>query len=360
MTSERWAVVIAAALCSLGCGEAMNPGDGRGAAPGETPGTGSYSDAGRRIVSGTAPDASTNVPGEVTVPGEGSVQSCRHVDIVFSVDPSGSMREELEFVRSTIFPALAEALRTAPNIDDFRVGVMDSCWDPPAFHTEGRDGACTFSSGRTWMESTSPALLDEFSCVGNLHGEKDDGYRNVSNCTGSDSDNEHPATAAMYALEAAAPGGANEGFLREDAVLVVFALTDEDEQPRKGPGQLSADEIFQGIVDARGGDPRAVAFLGVGGATDCDGVYGSAEEAKLLKQITARFAAYDRGLFWDLCGGNLEAGLARVIELIQRACDDLLDPCSEFNPDADLTGCYPYADGGAPDAGPPLEEPPLI
>lgn len=281
--------------------------------------------------------------------------SCRHLDIVFSIDPSGSMDEELEFLRDTIFPELARTLRTLDDVEDFRVGVMDSCWDPPELHTSGRDGDCAFSSGQPWIDSRSPSMEEEFACVGNMHGEDDAGYGSVSSCTGSGSDNEHPATAAMYAIEAAAAGTANAGFLRDDSVLVVFAMTDEDEQPERGPGPLDADAIFERIVAAKG-DPRAVAFLGVGGATDCDGVYGRADEAVLLKETTARFAAFDRGLFWDLCGGNLQEGLARVVELIQRACEELPDPCDEFMPGSDLTDCY----GNPDDPDEPDDEPPLI
>jgi hypothetical protein len=278
------------------------------------------------------------------------LESCR-IDMVFSIDPSGSMTEELRYIRDTIFPELARTLAGIEAIEDFRVGVMDACWSPPEFHTEGRGGACTFSSGQPWMESTSPDLIGEFACVGDLHGERDSGYSDVSDCTGSGSDNEHPATAAMYAVEAVAAGTHDVGFLRDDAVLVVFALTDEDEQPENGPGPLTPEEIHHRIVAVKG-SPVSVAFLGVGGASNCDGVYGSADEAEVLKDVTAEFAAWERGLFWDLCGGELDRGLTEVVNLIVRACEEFERPCDEFNPDVDWTECYPDE--------PPPEEPPLI
>ena len=42
-------------------------------------------------------------------------------------------------------------------------------------------------------------------------------------------ENEQPASAALAVLEAART--APEGFLRDDALLIVVAITDEDEQP---------------------------------------------------------------------------------------------------------------------------------
>jgi hypothetical protein len=286
--------------------------------------------------------------------GDGSSTGGRcRLDIVFSIDPSGSMTEELRYFREMIFPELARALRDNPSIENFRVGLMDSCWSPPEFHVEGRGGACPFSSAQPWMESVSPDLVTEFACVGDMHGEGDSGYRDVSDCTGSGSDNEHPATAAMYAVEAAAAGTAQSGFLRDDALLVVFALTDEDEQPENGPGPLTPEQIHHRIVAVKG-NPRNVAFLGVGGNMSCDGVYGSADEATVLKRVTSQFAAWDRGLFWDLCGGNLSMGLASVIDLLELACGELMPPCSEFMPGADWTACYP--DPGEP----PPDQPPLI
>ena len=49
--------------------------------------------------------------------------------------------------------------------------------------------------------------------------------------------------------------------------------------------------------------------LGIGGGSDCEGVYGSADEATRLREITRLFEVHDRGVFWDLCQGRLEDGL---------------------------------------------------
>jgi hypothetical protein len=111
----------------------------------------------------------------------------------------------------------------------------------------------------------------------------------------------------------------NDGFLRNDAVLVVMAITDEDEQPVPG---ASAQQVFNRLVTAKGGDVKRMVFLGVGGQSACTGVYGTADRANMLIELTNLFIAEERGVFWDLCVGELEDGLEEAMQVIQQACDE--------------------------------------
>ena len=248
-------------------------------------------------------------------PDAGPPQACKLVDLVISVDPSGSMTEELIAIRDDVFPAFAMRLPTiSGGLDNFRVGTIDSCPDPANYHTRGNGGACNFSSGEVWIDSGSPDLLGEFTCVGDL-------YLDDVNCTGNN-DDEQPASAAATSLEPPWSTGANAGFSREDALLVIVAITDEDEQPTP---DRSAQQVYDRIVATKGGDVRRVVFLGIGGGQPggCEGAYGQADEAVKLRQITNLFMAQDRGVWWDLCAGNLEDGLDDAFAIIERACDEL-------------------------------------
>ena len=130
----------------------------------------------------------------------------------------------------------------------------------------------------------------------------------------------HPASTAAtaFSLQWAGPGMPNEGFMRNNALLVVIAITDEDEQPVPG---ASAQEIYDRLVAIKG-DVNKMVFLGIGGATTCDGLYGHAREAQKLHNVTKKFVDDGRGLFWDLCQGNLEQGLTQALTTIQSACED--------------------------------------
>jgi hypothetical protein len=233
--------------------------------------------------------------------------ACKRVDIVIAVDNSGSMSEEKAALRDIAFPGFASSLiGVAGGLDDFRVGVIDACNRPANFHTQGLGGACNFHGGSTWIDSSSPALVDEFKCVGDIDSSD-------MQCSGSN-DDEQPASAAADALQP----GANDGFLRPDALLVVVAITDEDEQPVP---DASTQAVYDRLVAIKG-DVRKLVFLGIGGASSCAGAYGDADEATRLRELTDLFIADQRGVFWDLCQGRLDEGLTQALAVIESACED--------------------------------------
>jgi hypothetical protein len=240
--------------------------------------------------------------------------ACKHVDVLIAVDNSGSMSEEKTALRDIAFPGFAQALvNVGGGIDDFRVGVTDGCATATVLHTAGASGPCNYSSGEVWIESTSPKLVDEFQCVGDIASGV---------CmTASGDAVEAPTSAAASVLQTALPASPkpNGGFLRDDALLVVVAITDEDEQPDP---DASAQELYNRLIAIKGGDIKKIVFLGIGGATQCNGAYGSAQEATLLRDITNLFIANQRGVFWDLCQGNLEQGLTQALTTIDSACED--------------------------------------
>ena len=126
----------------------------------------------------------------------------------------------------------------------------------------------------------------------------------------------------------------NSAFHRDDALVIVVAITDEDEQPTGAAS--SAEEVYSRLAKTVNNDPRRMVFLGIGGSRRCNGTYGSALEATKLKAITDLFAVHGRGVFWDLCEGKLEDGLEEAFQVIENACTDLcaLDSstCTGDNP----------------------------
>jgi hypothetical protein len=80
-------------------------------------------------------------------------------------------------------------------------------------------------------------------------------------------------------------------------------------------------EIYQRIVDAKGGDVTRVVYLGIAGASNCEGPYGSADDAERSQALAALFEAQGQGLFWDLCQGNLELAFETAIStIVDEAC----------------------------------------
>jgi hypothetical protein len=242
---------------------------------------------------------------------------CKHVDLVIAVDGSSSMQEELAAMRDDIFPAFGRRLRQlGADLDDFRVATIDACPVPANFHTRGANGECGFHGGQRWIESSSDAMDAEFACVGDI-------FLGDQECSG-ENDDEQPATSALAALGESA----HNGFRRDDALLVVIAITDEDEQSTGNA--RSPEEIYARFADEVSSDPRRMVFLGIGGRRECQGAYGEAEEADDLRELTDLFAVHDRGVFWDLCDGRLEDGLDEAFRVIENACNDL---CGDLDED---------------------------
>lgn len=271
--------------------------------------------------------------------GGSAADGCKRVDLVISLDNSGSMQEEKEAMVDTVFPAMASRLlEIGGGLEDYRVGIFDACPSPARFHTCDASGDdCGFSSGASWMSSASPDLAGEFSCAADIPSEDANPCPPSSEfeCVGdSRDDDEQPALAAVASLEApeSAAGGFNEGFRREDALLVAIAITDEDEQLcgldcDSGSDNQTLDpaDLYDRYVAAVGGDVKRMVFLGVGGGSGgcSQGAYGGAQDASALRELTDRFVAEDRGIYWDLCQGSLEDGLDEAMQIIEEACDEL-------------------------------------
>lgn len=274
--------------------------------------------------------------------------ACDRVDLVFALDGSSTMREEIMALVQEGFPAAVTRLREiGGGVEDYRVGVLDACPLQANFHSIGDDPEssnredsidCMFQGGEPWMDFDSTALEQEFACVANVYtGDYDpDGVYNEV-CTGSMEDEERPIKTAIEALTTfAAAGQPNEDFLRDDALLVVVAISDEDEE-RARFTELEApeyaQELYDGLVAAKGEVGRMV-FLGIGGGppenegesggcTSAEGAYGEADEAAVIRLTTELFIAEERGVFWDLCQGSIEDGLAQAMDIVESICTQI-------------------------------------
>lgn len=309
LTCLALGVVPFAAGCNCGGDPSAGTGDGGGGGAGDG-GSGGRLDGG----DGSSKDGGGGTAGDGALP----AGACKRLDLVFAVDDSSSMAQEQQAMRDTVFPAFAQKLQARlTELEDFRAAVIDACPRPGTFHTRGEGGECHFQGGKRWMVSTSTNLTAEFQCVGSIDSSD-------STCSGNN-DDEQPASAAAASLEPPAygPGAPNDGFSRADSLLVVVAITDEDEQPVPS---ATAQQVYDRLLKVKGSDVRRVVFLGIGGASACSGAYGSAKEATKLKALTGLFVAKGRGVFWDLCKGRLEDGLDETLDLIKKACDELPTP----------------------------------
>ncbi|MCY1055595.1 hypothetical protein [Nannocystis sp. SCPEA4] len=109
---------------------------------------------------------------------------------------------------------------------------------------------CDLASGHRWIDRDQPDLSGTFTCL----------------AQGGTSGGLWPgaAVAAAVSPELNAEGGCNEGFLRDDALLMVTIFASYD-VPTDSPGKPA--EWAQAILDAKHGDKDAVVMFSFGDLT---------------------------------------------------------------------------------------------
>lgn len=239
---------------------------------------------------------------------------CEHIDILFVVDGSLSMAEEQDALRGVDGPpvfadftnALAVELDT---LEDIHVGVISAEPDDVVLHTH-RDQPALAPTPQTdcgltesWIVAPTPDLEEQFACVA---------------ATMASSTLESTSRNAGEALTAAE----NVGFLRDDSVVFVVMLTDED---TLGLGATRVDE-HELLLSAVGGDRSRLVVSAIAGdpgvfeapRTTCLGPYGTATPGRRLDSVVRTFG--DAGVRSSICEGDLAQTFEDTLGELVQAC----------------------------------------
>lgn len=260
---------------------------------------------------------------------------CQKMDIVFVVDDSGSMSEEQTNLAANFpkFVKVLDAFKTkSGSTIDYRLAVTTTGRDVrykielPGFGSfpsdeKGDNGAFknTKSCGATkrWVDKGDSDASGVFSCLAKA-GTKGPSI-------------EMPLRALDLAFNDRVADGTNQGFLREDALLAVVILTDEDDCSR-----VDNDFTYQGdgscetmpnatpipevvtMLDTAAKGPGRWATAVIAGDKSCKSSFGEAAEAKRLKSFVA--AAGKNGAFSSICDGDLSGALQKALDTFDAAC----------------------------------------
>ena len=247
---------------------------------------------------------------------------CTKVDLVFVIDNSGSMSDEQDNLVAS-FPGFVAGMRTALHeADSYRVGVLTT--DEYSHHsspctrvlgafvreTGGAASSATecgpFAEGGRYMSDADP-LESMFACVAKV-GTSGNGA-------------ERPVDALLTALSPALqePGGCNEGFLRDDALLVAVIISDEDDNASVGPPK----EWFAALADVKDGREEHVVVLSLTDREQPNQCASTDLPSTKLLEFTREFRY---GYVGDICAPTYDGYFRQAVQVVDIACDDFEPP----------------------------------
>lgn len=263
----------------------------------------------------------------------GTPGECTKMDIVFVVDDSGSMSEEQSNLASN-FPMFANILSTyttsGGSAIDFHIGITTTgrnlTYEPigglPLPDEHGPNGAFEHQCGGAspWLESTDPSLPADLSCRANVGT--------------SGASQEMPLLMAKRAVSDRVTDGMNAGFLRDDALLAVVMISDEDDSSNTDDGTPvplaglpinwnPSDEVA--FFDTLKGNRTRWAAGVIAGDGDCSSSFGDAVNGARLKQfVTLANSSSTQAVFSSICDADLSIGLKKALDTFQNACGSII------------------------------------
>jgi hypothetical protein len=303
---------------------------------------------------------------------------CAKIDFLFVVDNSGSMADEQQNLISS-FPGFIDTIMDATGARDFQIMVVDTdsyvpeggtkaytCFEeldpeccarfcaenpygfcnyercnpvPPPSTCDDTLGAgkvrdqsgepCPIDGDERFMLATQSDLSDVFACVAEV-GTLGDG-------------DERPMEAMVEALSPGFNdgGGCNQGFLRDDAILVVTVITDEEDDHEEDvecsmpfPGSAGEPpDWYDAVVAAKGGVDESAVMLSLIGPVPpdtpcpeldmCSGGIDGAEQAPRLVDFTHRFTY---NLVCPVCADSYNECFTDAVGLVDTACEEFTPP----------------------------------
>ena len=263
--------------------------------------------------------------------------SCNKMDILFVIDDSGSMREEQSNL-SANFPQFANVINSFTTElgrpIDYRLAVSTTGVSRDlsfagrgggdAERQFGADGALQGSdcaTSRPWLERRDQNIEDTFTCMANVG----------INWPGV----EMPLEAVRLAIQDRVSDGSNANFFREDALLGVVFLTDENDCSwRETNGNYIGGDSIQGFCDTR---PESIhtyidaldtfkedrgrwATAVIAGLSDCSSELGDASRATRLLDFAQQTG--DNAVTSSICEGDLSTALEEALQTFDAACDN--------------------------------------
>lgn len=251
--------------------------------------------------------------GELEGESAGGVQTCREVDFLFVVDNSGSMRDNQAKLVANYDVFIDGIVETIDRLESIHVGVVTTdayasnlypCNELGGLvlNTGGKDSSnrkCgPYADGDNFM--TEADNLDvKFRCAARVGTE------------GSGKESSLQAAISAVTPPMTQPGGCNEGFVRDGALLVLVIISDED---------VDIDPLFAAgsLVEAKHGDLDSIVVVGL--ANPETGECGEVFDEQIARGLTGFAASFPHGFVGPICASDYSEVFAQAVDVVRGAC----------------------------------------
>lgn len=245
-------------------------------------------------------------------------EGCQKVDFLFTIDNSGSMAGDQANLIAN-FPAFINGIQSVlASVDEYQVGVVTT--DTYSSNVAGCTGlsglvvqtggsnssnqACgPYAAGANYMTELDN-LATEFSCAAQV------------GTSGSAAERQMQATVEAVQKVLGNPGECNDGYLRDDSLLVIVIITDESDTDSTGNSMT----WFNDIVAARAGIEENIAVVSL---INTPGGICSGSVANGISDFTNMFT---NGFQADVCIPDYGPIFQQAIGIIENACDNFTPP----------------------------------
>lgn len=238
---------------------------------------------------------------------------CRKVDFLFVIDDSASMADNQRRLVESFDVFIAGVMRSEEALGSVHVGVVTTdVYVPGPPECRALGGLVTQTGGYNSSETQCGPYAEGH----NYMTEQDDLYETFPcaaqvGTTGNTL--EHPLEALTSAVtKMQGPGECNEGFIRDDALLVAVIVTDEDD-----PGPVA--HRYEKLVDAKGGHEDNVVLVGLINEPDTECQLGG--HASIGLWIDELIGMFSHGTVAPVCGDYSQAFM-QAVEVVEAACQD--------------------------------------
>ncbi|MBC8073632.1 MAG: hypothetical protein IAG13_35245, partial [Deltaproteobacteria bacterium] len=197
-----------------------------------------------------------------------SKEGCTKIDFLFVIDNSGSMSAQQAQLLNSFGGFITAIGDSLDDVDSIHLGVITSD------NYTGNAPGCTSIGDLVTQTSGFGAanmVCTPFDHEGDRFASEDDDLAVKFPCMAqvgtSGSAIEQPVTGLIAALDPAKAesGACNEGFLRDDAILVVVIVTDDPPMDFDMDDAHPATDTsgwYDAVLDAKNGDEEAVVMIG--------------------------------------------------------------------------------------------------